>query len=292
MITDEALDIELRSLFEDLGDRAIAVAGMTMPLPPLGDVEPVLATHRRPIAVLAGCLAVAGLVATGMILRHEQPQRAATTVASSPVETSLVDDSSTVPQPSEPVATEVLTTTTLVPAAATLCTIYTVKVGDYGVGIAYRFGVTWEEVLAFNGFEGDPPLFPGDDVRIPCAPPLAPGTTFPPDQFIAVAESVSPSDFGDFEVTNGLVRSDGRITIAVTAGFDPKAGTAVASSRITHEGQVAGRRYTSLSGCLLPLYFVDDLTAAPLDQVPVTCGKDGQTGTLDLYNHQLTLAEP
>jgi LysM repeat protein len=41
-----------------------------------------------------------------------------------------------------------------------------VKVGDYLVGIATRFNLTWQELIAMNGMKYPFFIYPGDVLRI------------------------------------------------------------------------------------------------------------------------------
>jgi LysM repeat protein len=54
-------------------------------------------------------------------------------------------------------------TPTLIP---TPITFMVVKVGDYLVGIATRFNLTWQELIAMNGMKYPFFIYPGDVLRI------------------------------------------------------------------------------------------------------------------------------
>lgn len=87
------------------------------------------------------------------------------------------------------------------PPTPTPQTLYVVKTGDTLLGIAARYGLTLEQLLAYNGLTADAILRPGDELRLipavtPTPPPEESGPTptlTPPGTAVALEAAASPS---------------------------------------------------------------------------------------------------
>jgi len=81
---------------------------------------------------------------------------------------------------------------TLIPTPTQVFIVYQVELGDDFAGIAERFGVSEEELIAVNGFTQAQPLGPGEVLRIPVTP--TPATEADSQAEIAILRVIGEGD--------------------------------------------------------------------------------------------------
>ena len=144
--------------------------------------------------------------------------------------TLLMTPTNYVTQPPTPTTTTTTTVPgqTLPPGAPAVTVpeeqVYTVQAGDYGLKVAKLFGLTWDELRAYNAWDdqNDFPQ-PGGTVRIPpgsalptttLAPPSTSGAPGPTSSTTAPPTTVDASAGGTYTI------KDGDIPIRVAQSFD------------------------------------------------------------------------
>ena len=161
------------------------------------------------------------------------------------------------------------------------CDTYTVHEGDYPAGVAQRYGVTPDDLLAVNpNISADWQV--GAKIRIPCDPhPTARSSDSSGLDVFTLREHVQDPDF---VVSNTLTVASDRYVWVVFGGAtrDGLGAAAIFQyDRVTAADLTTG--YSRIEVCAGPVEFIDD-PAAALNAQPFRCVKDASLHLFDLFN--------
>jgi hypothetical protein len=161
------------------------------------------------------------------------------------------------------------------------CSEYPVRVGDFPIGVADRFGVPYEQLKDANS-DLEIAFMPGRILAIPCGGELPVRQPLTPEiAALADQPSTNAPPIGAGTVSR-IALATQKFTYVISSGDDR---LWVDRCPIAGIGDVVKSELSGL-GCAGLIELVDD-PLAPLDSIPLRCTLDGSTIVLDLFSGQV-----